>query len=74
MEVKGLHPGQIVVLWVGIFVAGLVVAGFVEWAYSEGRDDLRAAGIVAMIVMIFSGLLITWRWFGARNNDRERGH
>ncbi len=71
LAIKDWHGGQLVVLWVGAFLACCIAAMVLYFSVPEGDPPwivwIVLAAILATPIVL---LVITWKWFaGKRQRD-----
>ncbi len=72
MAIKDWHGGQLVVLWVGAFLAAVIAVMVIYFAVPEDDPPWMIVGIVLAAILATPGVLlvITWKWFaGKRQRD-----
>ncbi len=68
LAIKDWHGGQLVVLWVGAFLAAVIVVMVLYFAVPEGDPVWIVVWIVlaAILTTPVVLLVITWKWFGSK--------
>ena len=78
LAIESWHGGKVVLVWIMAFVIGLIlwlaVVG-TEWDSILGMSEgtwiaMIVALFVVLIVMFFSVVALTWRWFSGREKRR----
>ncbi len=76
MAIKDWHGGQLVILWVGAFLA-VAIALMVVYFVGTFSDPVGIARIVILSIVLAAILatpvvllVITWKWFGGK----RQGH